>query len=76
MPPNKGSAAVRKRTPRSADAARIRSRIRSELPARLKAMRHTLNLASGALLGPDPESAMVYLQLLEGRIQAARLDLK
>jgi hypothetical protein len=34
-------------------------------------MSHTLDLATRAVHGPDPESALAYLELLEERILGA-----
>lgn len=67
-----GSAAVAvKVTPESAALESLRERLRSELPKRAHLMRRALDLAVGALDGPDPEASLGYLALLEEDVQAA-----
>lgn len=73
-PHTKGSAAgATRRRPTSADEQRLAARregLRRDLPAQLSRLQRALDLASGALSGPDPEAAFGYLEILDEQLQA------
>lgn len=62
--------------PESANIEARRAQLREQLSIQLKRAQRTLELATAALNGPDPEAALVYLEMLDERLQATLTELR